>query len=95
MKKRILLRLQDHEMRHLASLEWRARTTTVLHVVPELAKDVERWMQRGLIEWIGPRDALSQRVTPSSSEHFLPRLRDYLELQFALSTHLRDQHTPT
>lgn len=65
---------------HLITLAYRDGKTVAVDVSPRMRPAVERWLDRGLIEWVGPRGDELQRVTMPSDPEFLPRLRDYLGL---------------
>lgn len=67
----------------LATFVWSNGTTVIHSAVGAIRQDAERWLARGLLEWIRTPNDASPRVTPSSAQEFLPRLARYLENQFS------------
>ena len=66
----------------LAELSWAEGRTRVVTAVESLRPELERFIDEGLSEWIGPEADPQRRTTPSSDQRFLGRLADYLRRQF-------------
>ena len=68
----------------LLELEWRSdgAGARIVRVAPRFNDSVRRWLDDGLLEWVGPVGDLVPRVTPASSADFLPNIRRHLRSQF-------------
>lgn len=79
----IILRLTyPDDPEQLAELSWAGGRTRVVTAVESLRSELERFINEGLSEWIGPEIDPQRRTTPSSNHRFLERLADYLRRQF-------------
>jgi len=64
-------------------LSWVDGACAVLYAHPDVREDVDRWLRRGLIEFVrDPDGGLTQRITESDDQLFLPRIAESLRTQF-------------
>jgi len=68
----------------LFSISWVDGKVSVHEVKSDIQPAVDRWLTRGINEYIGPRHDPMPRHTDADHPEFLPRLKDYLERQFPL-----------
>lgn len=78
----------------LIELEWSHGQTRAVHVVPDLAPVVERWLTFGVDDYVGEGDAAIPRCTLASSSLFLEHLEDYLAKQFSFRMTLKTVEQP-
>lgn len=67
-------------------MAWDDGRASILFVDPVVREDVERWLRRGLIEFVREDGALSQRITPSDDPEFLDRIAASMASQFGYET---------
>lgn len=60
---------------------WWADGIVSAEAAPDMVPAIERWVARGVVEWVGD----DVRWTQASSPDFLLRLKSYLESQFFFS----------
>jgi hypothetical protein len=73
----------------LAELVWCDGVTFSRRVEPSLLNTVKRWIEDGLIDWVGEGENAVQVFTPSTAPEFLERLETYLARQFSFRLALR------
>jgi hypothetical protein len=73
-------------------MAWAAGLATVLHAHPDVRDDVDRWLQRGLMEFVRDSDGgLTQRITESSEPLFLDHIAESLRTQFGYRAEVREE----
>jgi len=88
--RRITLTLLFRDGTPVAELVWFASSTRIVSAAETLRSDLERLVEDGLTEWVGPLEDPTPRATPSSDQRFLERLAAYLRRQFSFTVKLQD-----
>ena len=68
----------------IASFEWSVDNgghTTITFAKEDLSHELQKFIDQGLSEWIGPADNAKPRVTLSGDAFFLPNLGAYIQKQ--------------
>jgi hypothetical protein len=68
----------------IASFEWSQESgghTTITFAKEDLSHELQKFIDQGLSEWIGPADSAKPRVTLSGDAFFLPNLGAYIQKQ--------------
>ena len=68
----------------IASFEWSGDNgghTTITFAKEDLSHELQKFIDQGLSEWIGPADNAKPRVTLSGDAFFLPNLGAYIQKQ--------------
>ena len=86
----ITLSLSFDDGSRVADLSWSANRTQIEFAAESLRAELERLVEDGLSEWVGPEEAPIPRMTPSSDWRFLERLAAYLRRQFRFVIKLQD-----
>lgn len=86
----ITLSLTFEDRSRVADLSWVANRTQIVFATESLRSELERLMEDGLSEWVGPEEDPIPRMTPSSDWRFLERLAAYLRRQFRFVIKLQD-----
>lgn len=74
----------------VAELSWIPCRTQIVSARDTIRADLERLVEDGLSEWMGPYEDPTSRRTPSSDPLFLERLAEYLRRQFNFTLLLQD-----
>lgn len=78
------------EGRDTLRMSWSAGLATVVYAHPEVREDVDRWLRRGLIEFVRDADGgLTQRITQSHEPLFLERIAASLQRQFSYAVEVK------
>jgi hypothetical protein len=65
----------------IASFSWANGATTITFAKEDLSHELQKFIDQGLSEWIGPDDDAKPRVTLSGDAFFLPNLGAYIQKQ--------------
>lgn len=91
---RIIFRLRySGDADYLAELSWTGGHTRIISAADTLRPELERFVDQGLSEWIGPPEDPEPRTTPSSDQLFLSRLASYLRRQFNFIVELQEDES--
>lgn len=85
----ITLSLAFEDGNRVADLAWISSRVQILFATESLRSELDRLIEDGLSEWIGPEEDPTPRTTPSSDWRFLERLAAYLQRQFRFVINLR------
>ena len=90
---RVHLPEEGHDTLRMA---WAGGLATVLQAHPEVREDVDRWLRRGLMEFVRDSDGgLTPRVTKSNDPVFLDRIAESLRTQFGYCAEVREDAVRT
>jgi len=89
------VRLPDEEYDTLR-MAWAGGLATVLYAHPDVREDVDRWLRRGLMEFVRDSDGgLTPRVTKSNDPVFLDRIAQSLRTQLGYYAEVSEEAVRT
>lgn len=73
----------------IASFRWYDGETTLTFAKEDFGSELQKLIDNGLSEWVGPAEDLKPRVTLSNDAFFLPHLGEYIQKQSGMRCKMR------